>query len=193
MPADRKDLAARIAAATPADTSRGLNYTSAFGLIRDLTGDAAAKGCDPLGKGARAELLSYPIGEYLTLAWNAADLLEEKLGGVDQVFYRLGERTVADHLRSLLGRTLYAIAGRDIRRMLSNVPIGYKATVSYGERTVEWLGDRRCLIHFKRDFLVPAFHCGVIQGGIEVMGGESVRVAGRDIGFLESAYDVSWE
>ncbi len=73
------------------------------------------------------------------------------------------------------------------------MPFGYRATVSYGERTVKWLGDRRCLITFKRDFLVPAFHCGVIQGGIERMGGRDARVSGRDLGFLESGYDVEWE
>jgi uncharacterized protein (TIGR02265 family) len=193
MPADRKDLAARIAAATPSDTSRGLNYGSAFGLIQELASEDAARACDPRGTGTRADLLSYPITEYLTLAWNAADVLEQKLGGVDRVFFQLGARTVADHLRSLLGRTLYAIAGHDIRRVLSNVPIWYRGTVSYGERTVEWLGERRCRITFERDFLVPGFHCGVIQAGIEGMGGGNVRVAGRETGFLDSAYDVSWE
>ena len=193
MPADRGDLEARMAAATPADTSRGINWRSAFGLLRDLEGEEAARACDPLGRGWRVDLFSYPIGEYLTLAWNAVDRLEARLGGVDAVFEALGRRTIADHLGSALGRTLYAIAGRDVRRMIANVPNGYRATVSYGERTVEWQGERHAHFVFRRDFLVPAFHCGVLAGGAEGMGARSVKAQGRAIGFLSAEFDLTWE
>ncbi len=192
MPADRHDLASRIAAATPADTSRGLNYNSAFGLLRELAGADAARACDPLGKGSRIDFFAYPIGDYLKTAWAAADLLEGRLGSVDAVFFALGARTVNDHLNSVLGRTLYAIAGRDVKRMLSNVPAGYRATVSYGERTVEWVGERRARLRYRRDFLVPAFHRGVLQAGVEGMGGKEVEVVARETGFLDAEYDVTW-
>jgi len=127
MPSDRKDLATRVAAAKPDDTSRGINYRSAFSLIGELADGEAVKRCDPLQKGTRSDLTSYPIGEYLTLAWNLVDLLEGPFGGVEEAFYRLGARTVCDHIESPLGRTLFAIAGRDIRRMLSSVPSAYGA------------------------------------------------------------------
>lgn len=193
MPADRKDLAARVAAATASDTSRGLNYNSAFGVLRDHLGEAAPRECDPLGKGSRVDFLSYPIAVYLALAWNAADRLEEALGGVDAAFEALGRRTIEDHLDSVLGRTLFAISGRDPHRMVTNVPTGYRATVSYGERTVEWLAERHARLTFRRDFMPAAFHVGVLQGGVARLGAKDPRVTGRQTGLLDALFDVSWE
>lgn len=193
MPADRQDLAARVAAATPADTSRGLNYQSVFGLLREHLGEAAPSECDPLGKGSRVEFLSYPIAVYLGLAWNAADRLEAALGGVDATFEALGRRTIEEHLDSVLGRTLFAISGRDPRRMVTNVPSGYRATVSYGERTVEWLGERRARLTFRRDFMPPAFHVGVLRAGMVRLGARDARVTGRSTGLLDALFEVSWE
>lgn len=192
MPADREDLAARVAAATAADTSRGLNYASVFRLLRDRLGEAAARECDPLGKGSRIDFFKYPIAEYLALAWNAVDRLEAA-GGVADAFELMGRRTIEDHLDSVLGRTLYAIAGRDPRRMVTNLPVGYRATVSYGERSVEWLGERGARVVFKRDFMPPAFHVGVMRGGIVGMGAREARVVGRQTGFLDAEFEVWWE
>ena len=193
MPADRADLGARLAAATAADTSRGLNYASVLALVREQFGEDAARQCDPLGKGSRIDFFKYPIGEYLALAWNAVDRLEPVSGGVEAAFEALGRRTIEDHLASVLGRTLYAIAGRDPRRMVTNIPSGYRATVSYGERTVEWLGERHARVVFRRDFMPPAFHVGVMRAGIAGMGAKDPRVAGRPTGFLDAEFDVSWE
>lgn len=193
MPADPKDLETRIAAASPSDTSRGLNYNAAFRLVREMLGEQAVKECDPLGKGSRIDFLSYPIAEYLRLAWAVVDRLERSLGGVEAAFFRLGERTIEDHLGSVLGRTMYAIAGRDVRRMLTNLPWSYRATVSYGERRVEWLEEKRVRVVFRRDFLVPAFHCGVIQSGIGRVGAVNPRVTGRPMGFLDAEYEVVWD
>ncbi|HEU4385760.1 MAG TPA: DUF2378 family protein [Anaeromyxobacteraceae bacterium] len=193
MPADRQDLGARIAAATEADTSRGLNYASVFRLLRDHLGEAAALECDPLGKGSRIELLKYPIAEYLTLAWNAVDRLEGPAGGVEAAFEALGRRTIQDYLDSMLGRTLFAIAGRDPRRMVSNIPSGYRAAVSYGERTVEWLGDRSARVVFRRDFMPPAFHAGVMRAGLAGMGARDPRVTARQTRFLDAEFEIGWE
>lgn len=193
MPADRADLGARVAAATADDTSRGLNYSSVFALVRDHLGESVARQCDPLGKGSRVDFFKYPIGEYLTLAWNAVDRLEAVAGGVEAAFEALGRRTIQDHLDSVLGRTLYAIAGRDPRRMVTNLPSGYRATVSYGERTVEWRGERHARVLFRRDFMPPAFHVGVMRAGMVGMGAKNPRVAGRQIGFLDAEFEVLWD
>jgi uncharacterized protein (TIGR02265 family) len=193
MPADPKDLAARVVAATPADTSRGLNYASVFRLLRDHLGEAAARECDPLGRGSRIDFFKYPIAEYLALAWNAVNRLEGAAGGVEAAFEMLGRRTIQDHLESVLGRTLYAIAGRDPRRMVTNIPAGYRATVSYGERAVEWLGERHARVTFRRDFMPPAFHVGVMRAGIAGMGARDPLVVGRPTGFLDAEFEVSWQ
>ena len=59
MPADRRDLERRLAAATDADTSRGLNFNRLFDLVREKLGDDAARACDPQRKGSRTDFFSW--------------------------------------------------------------------------------------------------------------------------------------
>ncbi len=193
MPADRNDLEARIAAATPDDTVRGLVFNGAFSVLREFGDEDAARQCDPLQTGSRTDFFSYPVVDYLNLAWAAADRLESALGGVDQVFYRIGHRALTNVFSSMLGRTLLTIAGGDMQRLLSQTSSGYRATVSYGERTVDWPSPTHCHMVFQRDFLVPPFHCGVVSAAIEMMGGRNVKAVGRQTTFLEAEYDFTWE
>jgi uncharacterized protein (TIGR02265 family) len=193
MPVDRKDLAARVAAATAADTSRGVNFNSVFAVVKELADEPAARACDPAGKGSRIDFFAYPITEYLEIAWKVVDQLEGACGGVDRTFERLGRRTIRDFYSSLLGRTIFTLTGKDPRKLVSNAPPGYKSAVSYGDRSVQWLGERHGRIVMKRDFLVPAFHRGVILEGLEWVGAKGVKVDARATGLLDAEYDVSWE
>ncbi len=193
MPADRTDLARRLAECQPSDTSRGLNFNRLFDLVREHLGDQAARDCDPQGKGSRIDFFSYPVSEYLQIAWHAADRLEKKLGSVDAVWQELGRRTVMGFLASTLGRTIFALAGRDPRRFVASGPAGYRSAVSYGERTVEWKGERSARMVFKRDFMPAEFHRAVIATGLGASDARNPKVVARETGLLDSEYDVSWE
>lgn len=193
MPTDRNDLEERIAAATPADTSRGLNFNRLFALVREKLGDEAARACDPERKASRVDFFSYPVSEYLKIAWDAADRLEPAFGAVDAIWDELGRRTVTGFLSSVIGRTIFAMAGKDPRRVVSAGPSGYRSAVSYGERSVEWLGAKHALMIFRRDFMVPSFHRGVILAGLEVCEVRGPRVEARATALLDSEYDISWE
>jgi uncharacterized protein (TIGR02265 family) len=193
MPVDRTDFERRIAECRDTDTSRGLNFNRLFDLVRDHMGDEVARLCDPQGKAARTDFFSYPVSEYLRAAWNVADRLEPRLGSVDAVWTELGRRTVTGFLSSVLGRTIFAIAGRDPRRIVSAGPSGYRSAVSYGERTVEWKGERAARMVFRRDFMPPAFHRAVILAALEASDARSPQVEARALGLLDSEYDLSWE
>jgi uncharacterized protein (TIGR02265 family) len=193
MPADRKDLERRLALCKDSDTSRGLNFNRLFDLVRDHLGDEAARWCDPQGKAARTDFFSYPVAEYLEVAWDAADRLEERLGSVEAVWTELGRRTVTGFLGSVLGRTIFSIAGRDPRRIVSAGPAGYRSAVSYGERTVEWKGERSARMVFRGDFMVPAFHRAVMLAALEASDALNPRVEGRATGLLDSEYELRWE
>ena len=193
MPADRNDLARRLAECKDSDTSRGLNFNRLFDLVREHLGDEAARACDPHGKGSRIDFFSYPVSEYLQIAWYAADRLEPKLGSVDAVFRELGRRTVAGFLSSALGRTIFALAGRDPRRFVAAGPAGYRSAVSYGERTVEWKGPKAARMIFKRDFMPPVFHQAVLEEGLAASEARNPKVEGRAVGLLDSEYDIRWE
>jgi uncharacterized protein (TIGR02265 family) len=193
MPADRNDLARRLAAATAADTSRGLNYTTLFGLVREQLGADAALQVDVLGKGHRVDFFSYPVAEYLGCTWNALDRLEARLGGVDAVLAELGRRTIAGFFASAIGRTVFAISGKEPRRIVAGGPAGYRSAVSYGDRSVEWDGPTRGRMIFKRDFMPPVFHQHVILAALEVCQAPNPRVVGRATGFLDSVYEIEWD
>jgi uncharacterized protein (TIGR02265 family) len=195
MPADRKDLEARLAAATSHDTVRGVVFNAIFSVVREDAGDEAARKVDSVaGKGSRTEFFTYPVADFLNIIWNAADLLEAKLGSTDAVFHKIGMRAGELVAGSMLGKTLLALAaGGGTRQMLTHMPGGYRATVSYGERTVTWISEKHARYVFTHDFLVPAFHAGVLTVGALVSGGKNVRAVGRQTGLLEAVYDVTWE
>jgi len=192
MPADRADLAARLAAATKDDTVRGLVFNAAFDAVREHADEAAALACDPAGKGKRSDFLSYPVTDYLRLAWAVADRLEGPLGGVDAGFFQMGYRATANVLGSMLGATLLAF-GRNPRTILAQSPAAYQATVSYGRRSLRWAGERHARLEFSRDFMVVPFHRGVLQAALDGTDASGIQVEGRVTGFLEAVYDVTWK
>ncbi len=192
MPArNDEELDRRLAAATPRDTVRGVIFNATFEVLVELAGKPAAPACDPRGKGRRHEFFSYPVADYLRLAWAAVDRLAVA-GDRDAAFRQLGDRAARRWLSSPLAAALVAFTGKDPRRLVANVATGYRNVVSYGTRTVDWVAGRHARLAFRRDFLVPAFHCGVIASALEVTCGGAFDVEGREVGFLESDYDVTW-
>lgn len=193
MPCDPADLRRRTAAASTRDTVRGLIFNAMFDVIREHAGEEVARRCDPRGEGHRTDFFGYPVAEYLEIAWCGADALEQTAESVDRAFWLFGHRAARTELASLIGRAFTSFVGRDPRRMMSNAAHGYRATVSYGQRRTEWLGDRHARLTFRRDFLVPPFHCGVLTAALEATGVRRIEVTGRQTGFLESEYEVTWE
>jgi uncharacterized protein (TIGR02265 family) len=186
-------LERRLAEVRDADTTRGLAFNRLFDLVRERAGDHAARHCDPRGKGSRFDLFAYPAREYLEAAWSAEDAIGSGLGGEDAFFEALGRRSVVGFLASAVGRAIFAVAGRDPRRLLAGAPTGYRAAASYGDRTVEWLGEKQARLTMRRDFMPPAFHRGVILAALEGSDARGPSVAARATGLLDAEYDVRWE
>ena len=193
MPTDRKDLDDRLAAATPQDTVRGLIFNAVFDTIEEHLGKAGPVACDPAGKGHRTELFSYPVADFLRISFDAADRLEAKLGSIDEAFSAFGYRATSNVFGSVIGATMLALAGRNgLRALLGQATTGYRATVSYGDRKLEWLGQNHARFTFVRDFLVPPFHCGVFLAAVHALGAKAERLEGRQTGPLCAEYDVVW-
>ena len=193
MPADRLDLQQRLAATTPKDTVRGLIFNSLLSLLSERLGEEAARACDPARSASRVDFFSYPAADLLQLVWNAADRLEAQLGGPEQAFFQFGHRAVKRLLDSALGKTLLTIAAGSPRKLMSQVPASYRTTVSYGERTVEWLGDRSCRIAYRRDLFPVPYHRGLLVAGLETTGARNPRVEGRQTGPLDLVVEVAWD
>jgi uncharacterized protein (TIGR02265 family) len=193
MPIDRKDLEARIAAATPQDTTRGLAFNALFDSIEEHLGKEQRTALDHERKGHRVEFFSYPVADYLRISFAAAERMGAKLGSTDAAFRAFGYRTLANVLGSKMGATILALAGRKgPRGILGQTASGYRAMVSYGTRTVEWVADRHARITFSGDFMVPPYHCGIFDAVIEATDARVARVEARRTGLLDSVYDVVW-
>jgi len=192
MPADRLDLAARVAAATREDSIRGLAFNSAFDVVREHADEATVLMCDPTGKGKRADFSNYAVPDLLQVVWAVADRLERKLGSVDEVFFQIGYRATAGILGSMVGHTLLAF-GRSPRSLMSQVPTAFKATTGYGQRFLTWEGETACRIDFDHEFLPIAYLRGTIQAGLDAASSKNGSLEGRVPGFMRATFQVRWE
>jgi uncharacterized protein (TIGR02265 family) len=190
---DGRDLEGRLAAATPQDTVRGLIFNALFDTLEEHLGSGGAAAIDPERKGRRVELFSYPVVDFLGIAFAGAARLAARLGSEDAAFRAFGYRATSNVFGSVIGATMLALAGRNgLRALLGQAATGYRATVSYGVRTLEWRGEHHARFTFVRDFLVPAFHCGVFAAAVDAVGATPVRIEGRETGPLSAEYDVVW-
>ena len=121
------------------------------------------------------------------------DVLEAVAAQHEEALRAFGYRTTTNVLGSMMGATMIALAGRNgLRALLGQAVTGYRATVSYGERKLEWLGPRHARFTFENDFLVPQYHCGVFLGAVDAVGAKAERVEGRSTGLLSAVYDILW-
>lgn len=192
MPADRLDLAARLAAATREDTIRGLAFNAAFEVVREHADEATIQLCDPSGKGKRSDFIAYPVPEFLNILWAAADRLERKLGGPEEVFFQVGYRATAGVLGSMLGHTLLTF-GRTPKAVMTQVPAAFKATAGYGQRFVHWEGETHAKVEFDREFLPVAHLRGALQAGLDATGAKNARLEAQPTGFMRVTFDVKWD
>lgn len=194
MPTDRKDLEARLAATRPTDTARGLMFNALFDALEEHLGPAAPRVCDPTGKGHRAEFLSYPVTELLQLAFRGADQLERVVGSVGLAFRSFGYRATTHVFASHLGETLLAMVGREgLRGILGQTTTAYRSMVSYGDRKLEWLGERHMRFTCHGDYLPPDFHLGVLEAAADSKGVNIVVLEGRATSLVDSVYELAWE
>jgi uncharacterized protein (TIGR02265 family) len=202
MPADRTDLAARLAAATRHDTAKGFLLNAAFEVARREVDDATAEQCDGSGAGKRADATAYPVKDLLEVVWAAADRLERPMGGVAPALEAMGRQAAQAWLGSLRGRGALLLA-RDPRAVLGLLPAGYAAGVSYGERYLAWPAEGACRLELDHDFLPLAWHRGfaaaflaaAAKDGARKGGGAAAGAAaveGQVPGFMRAVLDVRW-
>ena len=189
-----RPLGLRLAATTPQDTARGLTFNALFDAIEEHLGREAAVALDPARKGHRTEFFSFPVSDFLRISFAAADRMERKLGTVDAVFDAFGYRATANVLGSMVGATILALSGKNgVRALLGQAPMVYRSAVSYGDRRVDWIGERHARFTFEHDFLVPPYHCGVFLAAVDAVGAKLEKLEGRSTGLLSAVYEVAWK
>lgn len=190
-----RQLRHRMAMAGPTDTARGMFFNGALEVARALGGSEAADRCQSVLHEKRfVDFLNYPVQDLLRLSLEMIRVVGAHTGGCAGVLRRLGTRNAKDFLASPSGKTMVMLAGHHPRRLLNQLPTSYHTAVSFGERRVVWsTRERAGLFVVRRDFMPPAYTKGWLQGMLEAVGAQGVRVSGRPTGTLDSEYEVSWE
>jgi uncharacterized protein (TIGR02265 family) len=165
-----------------------------FEAARALGGaEVRAKCIAVAGSKTYVDFFSYPVADFLKAIFTAAELL----GGSApesraMVLRQLGRRATADFLHSTVGKTMMALAGTDPQRLLASFPSAYRASLSYGDRSVERLGEKQARLMARRDFLPLAYNEGVLHAAMEQSTARELVVRGRQLAPLEADYDISW-
>ncbi len=189
----QRELRQRCALATPEDTARGMFFRGILESVRNIGGPGLEQLCrQSLPEKRYIDFFSYPITQFLPLAFQAASLLSEHCGGMDAAHRLLGEKATHDFLESVAGRTLLMLAYGEPRLLLGQLPAGFRSAVSYGERTMVWAGPRGGRFIMKRDFMPAAYHEGVLRAALEAVGARDIVVRGRELGLLDTEYTLSW-
>ncbi|WP_171444016.1 TIGR02265 family protein [Myxococcus xanthus] len=192
MPSNKAELEARLAAAHPGDSVRGLFFKSVLSFVQQQAGLPALETVRQGALGAAyTDLLTYPARDFLTLLYRAADALEPLLGPEDAVFHACGEKDVT-RFSTGPGMLIFGIISRgDPQKLFAGAQMGYGAAVSYGSRDYVPTGPTSGTLHMRRDMLPPAYHEGILTGALKVLGLRgTARATPRGIDSAD--YDIQW-
>jgi uncharacterized protein (TIGR02265 family) len=197
MPASHRVPAPRLeqllALATPLDTCRGMFFNGLFDAVESFGGEEVRNRCFvTAGEKRFVDFFSYPAGDFLKALFLAAELLGPKLGGAEAVMHQLGRQATEDFFRSTVGRTIMVLAGTDPHRLLASFPSAYRASLSYGDRSVERLGDTRARVMTRRDFLPVAYNEGILTAALEQSTARDIMIQGCRLAPLDVDYDIRW-
>lgn|GEM_PF-4828146 len=173
MPQDAQELAQRIALSTPQDTVKGSLFRSVVTeLERRLPDDPRIPELKTrFVKSAWRDFSNFPVGEYLTLVYAAAELLETKTGSFREGLSELGHGVSLAFLDSAVGKlALTMTRGRDPLAMLSYAASVYAVSASYGKRTYLRRGPHEAVLQLRRDFLPADYHRGAVRAGVQFHG-----------------------
>jgi uncharacterized protein (TIGR02265 family) len=194
VPINQQDLDARLALASAAHTVKGAPFRSICAELQQSLPASATR--DALlvthKKAAWQELASFPVTDYLRLAFSAAALLEPQAGSFDAAMTLLGFKVSDAFLKSVVGRVAVMMAsGKTPLDILAYAPATYAPVSNYGKRTFARLGPGEAVFRVREDYLPAAYHLGVIRCGMGI-NGHMPTVEVRSLSLLECDVVVRW-
>jgi uncharacterized protein (TIGR02265 family) len=183
-----------LALTRPSDTCRGMFFNGVLEAVRTWGDEEARARCAQVsGERRFVDFLSYPASNFLRVIFTAAEMLGPRKGGREVVFRYLGRAATQVFLQSTVGKTMLALTGNDPRRMLASMPNAYRASLTFGERSVEWLGESHGVLEARGD-LLPVPYCeGVLKAALELSKASKVSITSRRLSSLDADYEVRWE
>ncbi len=194
VPGSDEDLARRLAMAAPCDTARGTFLRTTLEAVRCLGDEDAVRDCQRAsGEDKLVDFFIYPVTANLRMVFSAARLLEQRCGGLDEALRALGYRAADGFLCSAAGMALQLLANGDVKRLVDHLPAMYRASVSFGSRSLVWTGPTSGRFLMRREFMPYPFLEGMLMGVLDKVSARDAQVRGRQLSTLESEYEISWE
>ncbi|REG26692.1 uncharacterized protein (TIGR02265 family) [Archangium gephyra] len=189
-----RDLAQRVALATPSDTAWGVFLRGTLEAIRVLGDEGLVRRClEICGHEQPVEFFRYPVRWRLQMLSLCLEALAARHGGSVKALRLVGRQGMSNFLCSHAGTLLLKLAGSDRKRVLEGAPAGFRMGLSYGKHVTRWLGPACFHWSMEREFMPLPLMEGVLQVLVESTGARNVRVVGRQTGALDSQYELSWE
>jgi uncharacterized protein (TIGR02265 family) len=105
---------------------------------------------------------------------------------------RLGRCIYPNYAKTVTGTAIFAVAGRDFKRVVELTPTAYKVSVPPGQINVRLLEERHAVVELRDIWNLPDFHqVGIWEGAMQVcraMGQIQVNV----LGFDAADFDIRW-
>lgn len=134
----------------------------------------------------------YPLVDYMrAVALVARNLHPE--ASVAEGVRRVGRRGFNTLASSLVGRVLFALAGRDLQSTLGLVSQAYRRSLDPGDAQIELLERNRAVISLRSIWNFPtSYQVGVFEGAIDVFG-HTGTVQVRPLSACDADFLLEWQ
>ncbi|WP_253995913.1 TIGR02265 family protein [Myxococcus qinghaiensis] len=191
----QRELDSRLALVQSSEHIRGMHFAAVLDTVRFLGGEPAVKHIVDAGD-FPADLdpdKLYPVPPFMRLFFAAANLLAPQLGGVEEAMRQIGVQGTLAFVRSMFGTEVRQQVGGDPKLLVNMLPEAYRMAIDFGELHVEWTANRAGRIHMRRIFTPVAYNEGMLEGALQAVGAQDIRVEGRQTSLLDSEYSLSWD
>jgi uncharacterized protein (TIGR02265 family) len=177
------NVAEHVARVPSNATIKGMFWNDLYKVARSVNAE--------LPEARYSAFRDYPLVDYLRAV---ADVSSKAHPGAStlQAIRQIGTRGFATLSDSLVGRVLFAIAGRDLPATLELVSDAYKRSVTPGAARLAQLGPGRAVIELRHIWTYPlAYQVGVFEGAIAHFGfGGTVKL--RALSPCDADYLLEW-
>ena len=175
------DFEARLAAVPAHATVRGMFFQF---LAQGLSPGAAAE-----TKGRRyVAFKNYPVREYIGLLASSCAEYAGRIPAAQHVRL-LGRQVYPNYAETLTGTAIFAMAGRNFRRVVELCPAAYRVSMSPCTVEIQSFADGHAVVQLRELWNMPDLHqVGIWEGAMDVCGARGeIRVQ------VHSLCDVDFE
>lgn len=134
-----------------------------------------------------------PYGPYLRLVFAIAEQVHPRVPRAEalRLFHHSYYETLA---KSMIGRVMFGVLGKETHRVLSMGPRGYEVSVRFAKVTSESEGSGHIRYIFENypSAIIESCDVGIVEGALAFCGETNTRVLVRVDGPLSGAVDARW-